>query len=43
MRLPSAWYPMHEPRASYVPRLRPAQRRGLALWVYGTILAPSAC
>jgi len=25
------------------PHLRPAQQRGLALWVYGTILAQSAC
>jgi hypothetical protein len=29
--------------AEHLPLLRPAQRRGLALWVYGTVLAGSAC
>src|SRR5262249_12680909 len=29
--------------AVHFPQLRPAQHRGLALWVYGTILAQSAC
>ena len=45
--------PMRSSSASYqaviseltsaLPQLRPAQQRGLALWVYGTILAGSAC
>src|SRR5512134_2073504 len=29
--------------ADHLPHLRPAQRRGLALWVCGAILAHSAC
>ena len=29
--------------AQYFPVLRPAQLRGLALWVYGAVLAQSAC
>ena len=37
MRLPREWYQMEEQRAQYLPVLRPAQRRGLALWVYGTV------
>jgi Transposase DDE domain len=43
MRFPSEWSHMHELLAHHLPHLRPAQRRGLALWVYGTILAQSAC
>jgi hypothetical protein len=27
----------------HLPMRRPAQQRGLVWWVYGTILAPSAC
>lgn len=43
---------MHVPRevsqveaeiATHLPALRPAQRLGLALWVYGAVLAGSAC
>lgn len=43
MRLPSEWYQMQPTIAQYFPDLRPAQQRGLTLWVYGTILARSAC
>lgn len=43
MRYPREWYQMHEVIAEHLPMLRPAQQRGLALWVYGAILAGSAC
>jgi hypothetical protein len=43
MRFPREWYQMHQSIAQYFPDLRPAQQRGLTLWVYGTILAQSAC
>ena len=43
MRFPSEWYQMHQTIAQHFPDLRPAQQRGLTLWVYGTILAHSAC
>lgn len=43
MRLPRECYQMAEQLAQYLPVLRPAQRRGLALWVYGAVLAQSAC
>jgi Transposase DDE domain len=43
MRFPQEWAQMHEMLAHYLPHLRPAQRRGLAWWVYGTMLAQSAC
>jgi hypothetical protein len=33
---------MHQSIAQYFPNLRPAQQRGLTLWVYGAILAQSA-
>jgi hypothetical protein len=33
---------MYSTITTYLPTLRPAQQRGLALWVYGTILAQSA-
>jgi hypothetical protein len=36
-------YPMEAVLAEHLPHLRPAQRRGLALWVCGAILAHSAC
>ena len=35
--------PVEQTLAGHFPHLRPAQHRGLALWVYGTILAQSAC
>jgi hypothetical protein len=34
---------MQQAIAQHFPDLRPAQQRGLALWVYGAILAQSAC
>ncbi len=43
MRYPRQWYQMLGAIAERFPNLRPAQQRGLALWVYGTILAGSAC
>lgn len=43
MRLPRECYQMEEQLAQYLPVLRPAQRRGLALWVYGAVLAQSVC
>lgn len=43
MRLPTEWYQMQQAIAQHFPDLRPAQQRGLALWVYGAILAQSAC
>lgn len=43
MRYPREWYQMTEAIAEHLPNLRPAQQRGLALWVYGTVLAQSAC
>ena len=42
MRFPSECYQMEQVIAQYLPELRPSQRRGLALWVYGTILAHSS-
>ena len=43
MRLPTECYRIHETLREHLPTLRPAQHRGLALWVYGTLLAQSAC
>lgn len=43
VRLPREAYPFHDALATHLPHLRPAQHRGLALWVLGTILAGSAC
>ena len=43
MRFPSECYQMNQAIEQYFPGLRPAQQRGLVLWVYGTILARSAC
>ncbi|HZO87221.1 MAG TPA: hypothetical protein VFB38_02705 [Chthonomonadaceae bacterium] len=43
MRLPSVFYQIQQSLAQYLPELRPAQHTGLALWVYGTVLAQSAC
>jgi hypothetical protein len=42
VRYPSEWYHMYATIATYLPALRPAQQRGLTLWVYGTLLARSA-
>lgn len=43
MRIPPELYQMEWDVAQRFPDLRPAQQRGLALWVYGTIMAQSAC
>jgi hypothetical protein len=43
MRFPKVCRQMDQILAQYFPRLRPAQRRGLVLWVYGTTLAQSTC
>lgn len=43
MRYPPACYQMGTTIAQPFPHRRPAQQRGLALWVYGTVLAQSAC
>jgi len=43
MRSPREWYQLLDTIVRQFPDLRPAQQRGLAWWVYGTILAQSAC
>jgi Transposase DDE domain len=43
MRSRSEWYQIQKAVATHLPALRPAQQDGLAWWVYGTILAGSAC
>src|SRR3954447_10314144 len=43
MRFPPGYYQIEQTVTARFPQLRPAQRRGLALWVCGTILAKSAC
>ena len=43
MRLPQEYYQMTRTIAVHLSDLRRAQCRGLALWVYGTLLAQSAC
>jgi hypothetical protein len=43
MRVPPAVYQIEHTVARHLTPLRPAQARGLALWVYGTVLAHSAC
>lgn len=43
MHLPRACYHLEHDLAGQFPHLRPAQQQGLALWVYGTILAKSGC
>src|SRR3954452_4930412 len=43
MHVPPQLHPMEEALAERLPGLRPPQRRGLALWVLGAILARSAC
>ena len=42
MRVPKSLYALEAQLAEQLPALRPAQRRGLALWVTGTVLAKSA-
>lgn len=43
MPLPAACYPVVEALEFQLSELRPAQQRGLALWVTGAVLAGSAC
>lgn len=43
MRSRPEWYQIQEAVAAHLPSLGPAQQRGLAWWVYGAILAQSAC
>jgi hypothetical protein len=43
MRFPAAWYQIEATLAARLPALRPAQTRGLARWLYGTLTAGSAC
>lgn len=43
MRLPQEYSQMTQTIAAHLPHLRRAHCRGLALWVYGTLLAQSAC
>ena len=43
MHVPKELYPMERVLAERLPHLRGPQRRGLALWVLGAVLAQSAC
>jgi hypothetical protein len=43
MRVPAELCALEEAIEKRLPDLRPAQRSGLALWVYGCVLAQSAC
>jgi Transposase DDE domain len=43
MRYPAEYYQMVGSLGERFPQLRPAQIGGLALWVYGTLLAHSGC
>jgi Transposase DDE domain len=43
MRFPKPCRQMEQTLVHSLPNLRPAQRRSLVLWVYGTILAQSTC
>jgi len=43
MRLPTEFYQLNAMIAERFVELRPSQQRGLALWVYGAVLARSAC
>ena len=43
MHVPKELYPIERVLAQHLPHLRPPQRRGLALWVLGAVLAQSAC
>lgn len=43
MRCPPECYQLETALEEHFPTMRPAQRRGLALWVLGTILGHSAC
>jgi hypothetical protein len=43
VRVPAPCYQLEAELAEHLPHLRPAQRTGLALWVFGAIVAGSAC
>lgn len=43
MRVPSECYPLQAAIETYLPTLRPAHQRALAVWVFGAVLAGSAC
>lgn len=43
MRVPPECYPIEQAIAAHLADLRPAQRLGLTLWVYGAVVAGSAC
>lgn len=43
MRVPCECYQLRDELADRLPMLRPAQREGLLLWVYGAVGAGSAC
>ena len=43
MRLPRECYQMQQTLEQHLPQLRPAQIKGLTLWVYGALVAQSAC
>src|SRR3954454_1073218 len=43
MHVPRELHPIERALAERLPHLRPPQRRGLALWVLGAVLAQSAC
>ena len=43
MRSSAEWYQLHSTLSAVFPDLRPAQQRGLAWWVLGTLLAGSGC
>ena len=41
MRVPAECYQLEATIGAFLPQLRPAQRLGLALWVYGAVLTGS--
>jgi len=43
MRFSAGCYQIEDTIATHLPDLTEAQRGGLTMWVYGTILAGSAC
>lgn len=43
MRVPAECYQVEGELAQRLPTLRPAQRQGLALWLWGAVVAGSAC
>lgn len=43
MRFQREWYQLYESIEQRFPDLRTSQLRGLALWVYGTLMAKSSC